>query len=367
MSAAHPVAVYGASGYTGRLVSAALAERGITPVLVGRDPARLQAAADALGIAATDVRVAPVDDPVALADAFEGARVVANCAGPFVRTGEPVLRAAMQARCHYLDTTGEQPWIARVFEDFGADLERAGVAAVAGMGFDYVPGDLLCHLVGERCEPLADLLVAYHLVGFGMTRGTMRSSLEMLGGGDITYRDGDWAPAGHGPRRAFVEFPAPVGRRQVGKYPCGEIVTVPRHLQVRNVRSAITLDSLLPHALAWTLPPMLPGIALAMRTPLAGVLDRGVGLLPEGPAEEDRRAVSWTIIARATGADGGSASGIVRGSDVYGLTAQTIAAGAERMAADAFKAAGAHAPASAFDPAELMQALAPHGVAWELS
>lgn len=355
------VVVYGASGYTGRLVAAALLARGLAVVLCGRDRARLASAAASLAGAA-EVRVAPLEDPAGLRRAFDGARVVANCAGPFVATGDPVLRAAIEAGCHYLDTTGEQPWIARVFDDYGAELERAGVAAVAGMGFDYVPGDLLCHLVGRRCEPVEDLLVAYHLVGFDMTRGTMRSSLEMLGGGDVVYRDGCWVPAGHGPRRAFLDFPAPIGRRQVGKYPCGEIVTVPRHLHVRNVRGAITLDSLLPHAVSWALPPMLPAIAVAMRSPLASVLDRGIGLLPEGPDEGRRGAVSWTITVRARGEDGSHASGVVEGSDVYGLTAHTIAAGAERMAGGDFAQAGAHAPASAFDAAELLGALAGAGV-----
>lgn len=362
-----PVVVYGASGYTGRLLCAALAARGVQTVLAGRDASRLQAAANELGDAAAGVRVAPLEDGAALRRALEGARVVANCAGPFVATGEPVLRAAIEAGVHYLDTTGEQPWIARVFDDFDDDLRRAGVAAVAGMGFDYVPGDMLCHLVGERCQPLDDLLVAYHLIGFDMTRGTMRSSLEMLKGGDVTYRDGRWVRAGFGPRRAFVEFPAPVGRRQVGKYPSGEIVTVPRHLDVRSVRAAITLDSLLPQRVSGALPPMLPAIGLAMRSPLARVLDRAIGLLPEGPAEERRRAVSWTILARAQGRDGTASSGIVRGSDVYGLTAETMAAGMERMAADGFEHTGAHAPASAFDAAEMLDSLAGVGVAWEVS
>ena len=362
-----PVVVYGASGYTGRLLCAALAARGLPTVLAGRNASRLQAAARALGEAAAGVQVAPLEEPAALRRAFDGARVVANCAGPFVVSGEPVLRAAIEAGCHYLDTTGEQPWIARVFEDFDEQLHDAGVAAVAGMGFDYVPGDLLCHLVGERCQPLEEVLVVYHLLGFGMTRGTMRSSLEMLKGGDVTYRDGAWVPAGFGPRRAFVDFPAPIGRRQIGKYPAGEIVTVPRHLQVRNVRAGITVDSLLPRRISWALPPTLPAVALAMRSPLARLLDRAVGLAPEGPPEEERRAVSWTILVQAQGRDGTRVSGTARGSDVYGLTAQTMVAGIERMAGEGFARTGAHAPASAFDAAELLDSLAAARVGWEMS
>jgi short subunit dehydrogenase-like uncharacterized protein len=199
-----------------------------------------------------------------------------------------------------------------------------------------------------------------------MTRGTMRSSLEMLKGGDVTYRDGRWVPAGYGRRRTFVDFPAPIGRRQIGKYPSGEIVTVPRHLEVRDVRAGITVDSLLPGRVSWVLPPALPAVALAMRSPLASVLDRAIGLLPEGPPEEQRRAVSWTILAQAQGRDGTRASGIARGSDVYGLTAETMAAGIQRIADEGFSRTGAHAPASAFDAAELLDSLAGAGVSWEI-
>lgn len=361
------VAVYGAGGYTGRLLCRELASRGMRLVLAGRDASRLQPLAEELGDAVVEVAGAQLQDRGALRRAFAGARVLANCAGPFATTGEPVLRAALESGCHYLDTTGEQTWIKQVFDRHDGALRQAGVAAVPGMGFDYVPGDLLCHLVGARCEPLSDLLLAYRLQGFGMTRGTMRSSLEMLKGGDVAYREGDWVPAGAGPLRAFVEFPDPVGRRQVGKYPSGEIVTVPRHLRLSNLRSVISLDSLVPGPGASLLPAALPGFALAMRSPLASVLDRVIGLLPEGPAEEQRRAVSWTILVKATGQDGSRASGVVRGRDVYGLTAQTMAAGVERMAAADFAKAGALAPASAFDPAELLAALEPFGLSWEVS
>ncbi|MCU0314953.1 MAG: saccharopine dehydrogenase NADP-binding domain-containing protein, partial [Solirubrobacteraceae bacterium] len=82
-----PTAIYGATGYTGKLVAAELARRGASMVLSGRSPEKLEAAARAARDAGGDVvRIAPapIDDPAALIAAFDGAATVINAAGPFV-------------------------------------------------------------------------------------------------------------------------------------------------------------------------------------------------------------------------------------------------------------------------------------------
>lgn len=361
------IAIYGATGYTGRLVAAELVRRGVPVVLAGRNEVRLDEAVAHVreaGGEVAGVRVAAVDDPQALIAALDGAAAVVNAAGPFVHTGAPVLRAAIAAGVHYVDTTGEQPWIRETFERFGTELERAGVAAVAGMGFDYVPGDLLCHLVGTTAEPLRELVVAYDVTGFEPTRGTMRSSLEMLKGGDVVYEDGAWVPAPPRPPRASVVFPPPVGRRVVSRYPSGEVITVPRHVRTRRVVSLISTRAVAPPPLERALPHLTPAIGALLRTPLKERLDARIAGLPEGPPEDRRRAVRWTIVCLARGEDGREARGLVRGPDIYGLTAVTVSHGALLLAAGDLS--GAHAPATAFDAPAFLEHLQPFGVSWEL-
>jgi uncharacterized protein YbjT (DUF2867 family) len=77
------IAVYGASGYTGRLVVAELARRDIPVVLAGRSIQRLRAAAEGAGVPDAELRLAPLDDPAALAHAFRDSAAVINAAGPF--------------------------------------------------------------------------------------------------------------------------------------------------------------------------------------------------------------------------------------------------------------------------------------------
>ncbi|WP_026910413.1 saccharopine dehydrogenase family protein [Patulibacter minatonensis] len=360
------VVVYGATGYTGRLVATELAARGVPLVLAGRSAERLAAVAASLGHGAgVAVAEAPLDDHRALRDVVSRGAVVANCAGPFARTGEPVLRAAIEAGVHYVDTTGEQDWIHRVLTHHDGALRDAGAAAVPGIGFDYLPGDLLCHLVGAPLGPLERLDVAYHLEGFGMTRGTQRSALEMLDGRDLVYEDGAWGPGGgRPPLRAAVVFPDPIGRQTVGRYPAGEIVTVPRHLDVGTVSARLSTSSVLPGRLSGLVPYAAPVLERVMRTPLKSLLDRAIDLLPEGPPEDGRRAVRWTIVATATAVDGRVRRGVVRGPDVYGLTARTIADAVSVMADDGYDRAGGLAPAQAYDARATLDGLADFGVTW---
>ena len=245
MAVAGPIAVYGATGYTGRLVAREAARCDLPLVLCGRDARKLHALSDELG-AEAQVHAAAVDDRDALRHALGDCAVVINCAGPFTRLGEPVVRAAVETGTHYVDTTGEQPYMQRIVERYDDAARAAEVAVVTAVGFDYLPGDLLCRLVARDHEPLQELVLAYAVRGFAMTRGTLRSALLMMRGGDLAYEDGEWQPAGPGPMRAAFTFPEPFGRQSMAKYPSGETVTVPRHTRTRKVTSLITAATIAP-------------------------------------------------------------------------------------------------------------------------
>ena len=154
MTPTQPIAVYGATGYTGRLVAAELRRRELPFVLCGRDPDKLRPLAAALG--SPEVRTAAVGDRDALRHAFGDCAAVINCAGPFTVLGEPVVRAAVETGTHYVDTAGEQPFIKLVADRYDEAARAAEVAVIPAMGFDYVPGDLLCRVVARDHEPADD-------------------------------------------------------------------------------------------------------------------------------------------------------------------------------------------------------------------
>jgi short subunit dehydrogenase-like uncharacterized protein len=359
------IVLYGATGYTGALVADELERRGVDHVLSGRDPAKLVRLGDQRGVPA---RAASLDDEPGLRGLLDEASAVINCAGPFTLSGDALLRAAIDTGTHYVDSTGEQAFIRLVFDRHGAAAEKAGVALVPALGFDYAPGDCIGRLAASGHEPLEELVLAYAVQGFGMSRGTMRSALEAAKGGDVVYDDGQWRPAPSGVYRASFDFPEPIGRQPMSRYPSGEVITVPRHTRTKRVVALITSRTVAPNAVAARLLPYLqPGLQLSMRTPLRGLLSRAVDLLPVGPPEAARRAAEFTIVALARGEDGSTAKGIVRGVDVYGLAAVTLVHGAELMSAPGYDRAGALGPAAAFDPEAFLNHVAEHRVSWELA
>jgi uncharacterized protein YbjT (DUF2867 family) len=137
------IAVYGASGYQGKLVLAELAHRNIGMRLVGRHATRLREAATTVGMVGVEQRVADTDDHDALVAAFRECDAVINCAGPFTRSGPAVVRAAIAAGCHYVDTAGEQRYVREVFDSLDGDAARAGVSVLPAANDGCVPTDLL--------------------------------------------------------------------------------------------------------------------------------------------------------------------------------------------------------------------------------
>ena len=357
------VVLYGASGYTGRLVAAELGRRGVEHVLSGRDLAKLERVGAEHG---APVRAVALDDDVGLRALLADASAVINCAGPFTLAGDALVRAAVDSGTHYVDSSGEQPFIQMVFDRHGAAAERAGVALVPAIGFDYLPGDCIARLAAEAHEPLEELVIAYDVQGFEMSRGTLRSALEIMQGGDVIYDGGDWRPVPAGVFRASFEFPEPVGRQAMSRYPSGEVITVPRHTRTRRVVSLMSTRTAVPSSVGAALMPYLqPGFQLALRTPVRGLLRQAVRVLPEGPPEDERRATSWTIVADARGEDGHSRRAVARGVDVYGLTALILVHAAMLLSAPDYDRAGALAPAAAFDPVAFLNFLGDHGVSWE--
>jgi short subunit dehydrogenase-like uncharacterized protein len=349
-----PIGVYGATGYTGRLIAAELALGGAELILSGRNPAKLEALAAELGGAAR-TRVATLDDPESLRQLLEPCAVVIDCAGPFLLYGEPVLRAAVETRTHYLDTSGEQAYIRIAFDRYGQAAESAGVAVVPAMGFDFAPGDMLASLTAEGMGEVDELSLSYGQLNFsfggiGATRGTMLTSLLVARGGDVEWQKLQWLPASGGRGAGSFDFGGELGRQRMLRYPAGEQITVPRHVATRRVRTSIAAATLAPHPrLAFAVPLLMPSTSLMLRTPLRKLLERAVERLPEGPSAEQRQSARFAIVCQVRRGRR-VRRGTLRGRDVYGLTAALLARAGRETARRGFAGVGALAPSQAFDP-----------------
>jgi hypothetical protein len=147
-----PVIVYGASGYTGRLICEYLREYNVPFVAAGRDKARIQEAMDKVpGIDTVEHEIVEVaHDVEPLTELFTGASVVCNTVGPFAQYGHEVVKACLNAGCHYLDTTGEQDWLITCDDEYGQLMAAQGLLLAPGVAQMYTTSEIAAQLCLEK-------------------------------------------------------------------------------------------------------------------------------------------------------------------------------------------------------------------------
>lgn len=170
--------IYGANGYTGRLIAAEAAKRGLQPVLAGRNEAAVKALAGELGLR---WRMFGLDHPTAVREGLRDIGLVLHCAGPFSTTSAPMLEGCLAAGAHYLDITGEIDVFAHCHAQH-ARAQAAGVVMAPGVGFDVVPSDCLAAQL-HREIPQATSLVLCFESGGGFSPGTAKTGIEGLASG----------------------------------------------------------------------------------------------------------------------------------------------------------------------------------------
>ena len=336
-----PLAVLGATGYTGRLVCAEARRAGVPLRLVGRDGRRLGRVAQA----GEEVRVADARDREGLAAAFQGCFAVVSVAGPFMEIGFAPVAAAIDAGAHYLDSTGEPAFARGVYDDHSDAARARGVTLLTAFGFDYIPGDLAARLAAHGLEPLDEVVVGYSVAGAGTSRGTRRTISTLAGEPHFAWEGGRLVESRFGATTRRITFP--FGERETVEWQGTEPLTVPRHTDVHNVRSYLRVPAAGAAAKA---APLAKLAAPALRA-----FSRFGG---DGPSEASRRKSRFAVVAEARGPRG-ERRVAVTGSDVYGFTALSLVRGAQALAAGEASRAGALAPAEAFGAASFAQRLAP--------
>jgi short subunit dehydrogenase-like uncharacterized protein len=324
-----PLLVYGAYGYTGELVARHAAERGLAPVLAGRDSERLVRLARDLRC---EWRAFPLSDPEALRRGIRGAGAVVHCAGPFVRTARAMAEACVDERVHYLDLTGEIPVFEALLE-LGQAARNAGVMLLPGAGFDVVPSDCLAVHLARRLPEARSLVLA--IGGLDRpSRGTARTMLEHA----AAARRAAGAPAtrtfdlGFGPVTAVAA-------------PWADTFTAPRSTGIPEVQTYLVAGPAF-RLLLRAGPYLAPLLASPrVRDVVASVLAGGEA----GPSPARRAARRSVVYGEATDASGRRAATLQRHPDGYTVTALAAVEIASRaLRGDA--PPGWQTPATAYGP-----------------
>jgi len=332
--------VYGSYGYTGTLIAEAATERGLDPVLAGRERRTLESQAARLDCA---FEVVSLDQPKVLEMVLEDATAVLNCAGPFSRTWEPMVEACLRTDTHYLDITGELT----VFEAIHDQDERAddaGVMLLPGVGFDVVPTDCIAaHLAGRL--PDADRLELAFRAENGVSRGTAKTMVEHIDSGGAVRRDGriEDVPVAH--ERRAVDFGWGLDGQHVAAIPWGDVSTAYHTTGIPNVTTYMAMPerAVRMQRVRGLVTPLL---SLApVRTGLQWLIEQTT----EGPDADERASGRSYVWGEVRNGDGDRAVSRLRGPHTYALTVETALATARR-ALDGDAPTGFQTPAGAYGP-----------------
>jgi len=342
------VALYGATGFTGRLAAQAMRDSDIETVLAGRDQEKLSAQAADLG--GLKYMVAGHGDTGALGRLAQSARVLVSCAGPFGEVGELAVAAAVSAGCHYLDSTGESDFMAQTHRRHHRAAKEAGITVINSFAFEYVLGDCAVELALRRAREPVEVDVAYWVSDPTASRGTVLSASRILS--SAAGRDNGEA------RR--VHFPDPVGERWTMSYPGGEVELLRRRRPDLRVRTYMSV----PPIVARTAGLARGGTRLLGLPPLRAAIKQAVKRMPAGPDDEQRRQQRFVILVEVTTQKGKMHRVRVDGVDAYGLTGVLLARGASWLLDGKARASGVLGPAEAFEPEDLLDSLKPQAVTW---
>lgn len=190
MTQERKVLIYGASGYTGKLIAECLAQRNIPFYMAGRTLSRLEAALEVV----KERHNGPVDAEIVVANnnveelvpLFETVDVVISVAGPFMQVAWPVVEACLQANCHYLDTTGEQDWTIAIQKKYGQAFADKELLLCPANSYMWAAGALAGEVVLEA-KGVDSLDLVYQINNALPSEASTKSFLRMQGNPDSQF------------------------------------------------------------------------------------------------------------------------------------------------------------------------------------
>ncbi len=326
--------IYGANGYTGELITRFAVERGMRPIIAGRNASAIGELAAKHGL---EHRVFSLNDKDKLDAALNDVEMVVHCAGPFSLTSRRMVDACLRNRKHYTDITGE----ISVFESCAAIDGRAwdaGIMVRPGVGFDVVPSDCLALHLKERLPSATHLSLAFYGMG-RLSHGTQATMTMNVGRGGAIRKDGKITPVPAAWKTREIDF-GELTKTGV-TIPWGDVSTAYHSTGIPNIevftvvpQSALKMMKLSRY-LGW----------LLATAPAQKYLQAKI---PKGGPTDAERAKGRTLMwGEASDADGNRVEARQQGPEGYTITAIAALNITEKILAGNFKP-GFQTPAMAY-------------------
>lgn len=308
--------VYGCYGYTGQLIVEEAINKNLRPILAGRDALKVKQMADKTGL---PYRVFDLAFPDKILEAFADIKVLLHCAGPFIHTAEPMVKACIQSATHYLDITGEYQ-VFELMHSKNAEAQKAGIVVMPGVGFDVVPSDCLANHLKKRMPLATKLELALYQINGRLSHGTAITVAENMGNGCMIRSGGELKRT---PQGDIVRTINILGKEKTGvAISWGDISTAYFSTGIPN----ITVYNILPASLISKMK-LVETLGFIFRSKLVkSFLIQQIKRKPAGPDAEMRSKASGVIWGEAKNDSGIKVRSLLKLPEGYTLTAITAVA-----------------------------------------
>ncbi|KAI8635105.1 hypothetical protein F5Y19DRAFT_486037 [Xylariaceae sp. FL1651] len=292
--------IYGATGYSGRLVSEEAKRKGLDFLIAGRTETHLRDLGASLSV---EYRVFDLANLEKVETALQGARVLVNCAGPYVHTGGPLINVCIKKRIHYLDISAEVEHY-KLIEERDQGAIEAGIMLLPGSGGGVaILGSLVARAV-QFAEHAMSIDVALYVAG-AVSRGTAITGVASSLAGFLRRVDGKLVRANGIEVRKF-DFDNGEGMVDCALFGLPDVITSWRTTRVDNMTTYV-------------------------HTPKDGFLGGDPSLLPDGPTVAEREANPYHAAVIVTSQDGSTRHAVLHTVNGYTFTATATVEAARRV------------------------------------
>ncbi|HEX7905181.1 MAG TPA: saccharopine dehydrogenase NADP-binding domain-containing protein [Chitinophagaceae bacterium] len=332
--------LYGANGYTGRLIANYAAQYNLQPVLAGRSEDAIKGMAEQLKLSYKIVDLANTSQ---LIETLQEIKVVVHAAGPFAATARPMIDACLQTGTHYLDINGD----ISVFEQIkscDALAKEKNIMLLPGVGFDVVPTDCMALQLKNKLPDATHLKLAFASIGGAVSHGTAMTIVNKLGEGGAARENSRIVKKPLGKKGMWVDFGST--KLFVMSIPWGDVSTAYFTTGIPNIESYTAVKPI-----AYNILKLQKLFNWLLRTEgIKNIIRKKIKQRPAGPDDEKRSKAKSLVWGEAKDAMGKTVTGHFTCADGYTLTALSSLIIAKKVLGGNFKP-GYQTPASCYGEA----------------
>ncbi|MEO6316463.1 MAG: saccharopine dehydrogenase NADP-binding domain-containing protein [Chitinophagaceae bacterium] len=338
--------LYGANGYSGRLIARFAHQYDLAPILAGRNQQVIAALAQELSL---PYKIVDLADGPGLVAALQEVSLVVHAAGPYDLTARQMIAACMEAGTHYVDLNGDLE-VFEMMQGYDKAAKEKNIMVLPGAGFDVVPTDCLSRWLKDQLPDANKLEIAFAIIGSGLSRGTSITTLQKLGMPGARRVNGQIVPEPIGTRGMWVEFPYNKQQSFVMSIPWGDVSTAYFTTGIPNIETYTGISKGV-----WLFLKMQRSFNWLLRTRLVHrMITQIINSKSPGPDDQRRDKAVSLIRGKVFNPQGKSITAFMRCPEAYSLTALSVLLIARKILDGDFKP-GYQTPASAYGADLIME------------